>query len=111
VGKLLPAAAEYSLFFVCKRVHTSLFTLPGYSDRLLVVSEDPWYEIVDGGELEQGDFITNLPTFVPDYTSDILQKPFEQGVRERDIPGALYRYNVVVSKEIADSHRCFSSTL
>ncbi len=34
VGKLLPAAAEYSLFFVCKRVHTSLFTLPGYSDRL-----------------------------------------------------------------------------
>src|SRR5437764_15377219 len=39
-GKLLPAAAEYSLFFVCKRVHTSLFTLPGYSDRLLVLMSD-----------------------------------------------------------------------
>ncbi len=47
-----------------------------------MVSEDPWYEIVDGGELEQGDFITNLPTFVPDYTSDIPQKPPEQGVNE-----------------------------
>jgi len=67
-----------------------------------VVSEDPWYEIVDGGELEQGDFITNLPTFVPDYTSDIPQKPPEQGVNKQNISGKLYWYNIVVMNQTCD---------
>lgn len=40
-----------------------------------MVSEDPWYEIVDGAELEQGDFISYLPTFVPEYSSDLIQQP------------------------------------
>jgi hypothetical protein len=67
-----------------------------------VASEDPWYEIVDGGELEQGDFIINLPVFIPDYTSDILQKPSDVGESEHNIPGKLYRYNVVVMNQTCD---------
>jgi hypothetical protein len=67
-----------------------------------VASEDPWYEIVDGGELEQGDFIINLPVFIPDYTSDILQKPPDPEVSEHNISGVLYRYNVVVMNQTCD---------
>ena len=67
-----------------------------------MASEDPWYEIVDGEELEQGDFIINLPVFIPDYTSDILQKPSDAGVSEHNIPGKLYRYNVVVMNQTCD---------
>ena len=67
-----------------------------------MASEDSLYEIVDGEELEQGDFITNLPTFIPKYTSDIIQQPPEHTVVERSIPGTLYRYNVVVMSQSCD---------
>ncbi len=67
-----------------------------------MASEDPWYEIVDGEQLEQGDFIPYLPTFVPEYTSDIIQfSPAHEG-EERSISGRLYRYNVVVMSQSCD---------
>lgn len=67
-----------------------------------MVSEDPWYEIVDGTELEQGDFISYLPTFVPEYSSDLIQQLSAQSVTEWNISAKMYRYNVVVMSQSCD---------
>lgn len=66
-----------------------------------MASEDPCYEIVEGGELEQGDFIINLPNFVPQYSSDLVNQSSTYREMARSIPGALYKYNVVIL-----SHSC-----
>ncbi len=66
-----------------------------------MANEDEWYEIVEGEELEQGDFIINVPTFVPEYSTDLIKQQPELST-VRNVPGTLYRYNIVVMSQTCD---------
>ncbi len=66
-----------------------------------MANEDEWYEIVEGEELEQGDFIMGVPIFMPEYTSDLTEQ-LPEALVTRNIPGVLYRYNVIVMSQTCD---------
>lgn len=41
--------------------------------------EFPWYSVVDGESLEQGDIFTALPVFVPDVSSELITEASVEG--------------------------------
>lgn len=58
--------------------------------------EYPWYEVVEGGTLEQGDILESCPVIVPDPN---LPFPVPE---DDDVPGILRFFDVVVMTQSCD---------
>jgi hypothetical protein len=67
-----------------------------------VALEYPWYGIVDGEVLEQGDFINQCPVFIPEYPSVPQHPTLAQETTEYEIHGEWQEYDVVVMSQTCD---------
>ena len=70
-----------------------------------MTTQDPWYCVVDGEDLEQGDFIDRCPTFIPDYTPTFTGQSQQSAHITPDfsiINGEWQEYDVVVMSQSCD---------
>lgn len=63
--------------------------------------EEP-YGIVDGQELEQGDFIKRCPVYVPEYVSTVVEGDNAEKTTRYILRAREYIYNVVVMTQSCD---------
>jgi len=66
-----------------------------------VAVEEP-YGIVDGQELEQGDFITQCPVIIPEYTSKTVEEQKAGKATTYQIHAKEYTYDVVIMNQSCD---------
>lgn len=57
--------------------------------------QNDWYEVVEGGTLEQGDILFKCPVFVPDE----IDLPY---VKEQEVAGEFYEFDVIVMTQSCD---------
>lgn len=63
--------------------------------------EEP-YGIVDGQELEQGDFIVQCPVIIPEYTFNVAEEPETEKLPGYQINAKEYTYDVVIMSQSCD---------
>lgn len=63
--------------------------------------EDPCYEMVEGDDLQQGDFIDNCPVFIPEYTFKSTEQTSHM-MTGTEIQGEVQHYNVVIMSQSCD---------
>ena len=63
--------------------------------------EFPWYSVVDGNSLEQGDIFTELPVFVPDVSSELIEEASVEGATP-NVPFDTISIDVIVVTQSCD---------
>lgn len=67
-----------------------------------MATEHSWYSIIDGEDIQQGDFIDGCPVFFPDYNDSLLNvSPYNSSI-EVEIRGEWQVYDVVVMSQSCD---------
>lgn len=63
----------------------------------------PWYEIVEGDGIEQGDFIDNCKVIIPRYTlTDLAEETASPGTSSHHLDGDVVTYNVIIISQSCD---------
>ncbi len=64
--------------------------------------ENPWYSIVNGENLQQGDFIDKCPAFIPEYNFRSAYLAQNDKMAEYEISGYWQEYDVVIMNQSCD---------
>ena len=63
----------------------------------------PWYEIVEGDDIEQGDFIDGCKVIIPRYTlTDLAEETASPNTLSHQVDGDVDTYNVIIISQSCD---------